>query len=69
MPMKGQKRDASAVRDILVNASPLSVRHGRAVVNCRIIGFKEWRRAVDILTDMDARTGRRDPSKRKNAKR
>lgn len=65
MAVNGRKRDVTAVRSILANASPLSVKHGKVAVSYRIISFDDWRRALDILTKIDARTGRRDPTQRR----
>lgn len=35
----------------------------------RALTILQWERLCQILTDMDARTGRRDPSKRTRAKK
>lgn len=58
MPKKGQKRDVTIAMEGLALAARALVNVGTAL---------EY--AFETLKDIDARTGRRDPSKRKPARK
>lgn len=64
---KGQKRDVTEILSVL-KLSDVVVNAAGTIV-ARVVPTHLFEVACRTLRDMDARTGRRDPSKRKNAKR
>jgi hypothetical protein len=71
MPQKGQKRDVTEALDLLKRETRLIVIDDGAggVVSFFALTDQPRRELISILKNIDARTGRRDPSKRKAAKR
>jgi hypothetical protein len=68
---KGQKRDVTEALELLKQAGTIEMNYGGAknVVVGRTLAVFSYDRLTKILKDIDARTGRRDPSKRKQPAR
>ena len=67
MPQKGQKRDVSRVINALQRSD--LVCNGQLQITARLLPNSLFLEVIDTLIDIDARTGRRDPSKRTPANR